>query len=161
VIHCCSCTHTPLLSRLQPKKWTSFWHDNGANEVLSIDMVVENHDLHRILSALTKPPRLAPKRDWCMQCKRIIGTHTRALHCGHCGRLVCNACSNSCLPPEYFPQNFETREPSWVCIICEHVLATRKEENSCETLPTQGTSSYSDGHMSSVFDDEGSERYAC
>lgn len=145
----------------KPKRWNSFWYDNGSNEVLSIDMVVEDHDLHRILSTLSRPPRLAPARNWCMQCKRVLGSHTRALHCGHCSRLICNACTNSCLPADYFPKSFDVCEASWVCLICEHVLANRKEDHSYGTMPTQPASSFSDGQPSSLFGDENSERYAC
>ena len=140
---------------MKPARWTSFWYDHGSNCVLPIDMVVEDHDLHRILSALPKAPRGALARDWCMQCKQSLGSTARAVHCSHCSRLVCHSCTSSCLPPEYFPKTFEIRDATHVCVVCEQILTTRKDDNSFGTVLTQPVSSYSDG--ASVHDHASSE----
>jgi ankyrin repeat protein len=140
----------------KPKRWTSFWNDMGSSEVLSIDMVQDESDLRSILAAITKPPSLALPRTWCMQCKSTLGGHARGRHCRHCCRLICRNCSTSCLPATYFPKNFEVKEPSWVCGVCESILTSRKEDASNGT-PT--TSSYEDPPLSLSY--EGDERYSC
>ena len=111
-----------------------------------MDMVLDEHALHRILSAITKPTKWAPFRPWCMQCNALLGAIARAIHCRHCGRHVCGACVRCRLSPEYFPKAFEMYEPSWVCLVCEKILVARKEENSSSTHP-----------ISSLGDDD--ERY--
>eukprot|EP00934_Nitzschia_sp_Nitz4_P005268 Nitzschia sp. Nitz4//scaffold121_size67750//19128//26880//NITZ4_006065-RA/size67750-augustus-gene-0.121-mRNA-1//1//CDS//3329534342//5258//frame0 len=50
----------------KPKRWTAFWDSMGTSEVLALDMVTDDNALHRILAAITKPPKLAPPRSWCM-----------------------------------------------------------------------------------------------
>jgi hypothetical protein len=111
----------------KPKRWLSFWDDMGCSEVLAVDMVVGVDDLYRILSAITKPPMWAPTRSWCMQCKMTLGARSRAMHCRHCSRLICGTCASSCLPADNFPKSFAVTQASWVCIICEQVLTSRKE----------------------------------
>lgn len=99
----------------------------NANNVLALDMVESTDDLSKLLSSITKPQKWAPSRSWCMHCRGVIGTFQRALHCGHCGRFVCGSCSSCRLTPDYFPSNFDIDEPTWVCIPCEKILITRKE----------------------------------
>jgi len=120
----------------KPKRWVSFWDDIGRSEVLALDMVADEHALHRILAAINKPQKWAPKRSCCMHCHTVLGSFARALHCRHCGRLVCGACSPRSLAAEFFPKSFEIYESSWVCVVCEKILVGRKEDNSSATQPT-------------------------
>jgi hypothetical protein len=53
------------------------------------------------------------------------------------------------LPAEDFPKSFEVTEASWVCTICEKILAARKEDMS----GTQPTKSYGD--------DDDDDRFSC
>ena len=124
----------------KPKRWISFWDDMGTSEILALDMVKDEHSLHRILAAINKPQKWAPARTWCMHCNAMLGSFARALHCRHCGRLVCGACSPRSLPAEFFPKSFEIYESSWVCVVCEKILVGRKEDNSSTTQPTTASS---------------------
>ncbi len=139
---CFSLSSQVVFVTMKPKRWNCFWKDTGEQEVLALDMLQEDHSLHRILSAINRPLKWAPTRSWCMHCKGVLGTHTRALHCRHCSRLVCGDCSTCCLPSEYFPKSFGVNEPSWVCSSCENILRGRKEDLSNETQPA--SSSYGD-----------------
>jgi hypothetical protein len=107
----------------------------GTSDVLALDMVQDDHSLHRILAAITGPPKCAPARTWCMHCRSPLGSFARALHCRHCGRHICSACSRCTLTPDLFPKSFEIYEASWVCIVCEKILVARKEDNSSSTNP--------------------------
>lgn len=129
-------------SCLQPKRWGSFWEDMGSTDVLALDMVEDEHDLYRLLAAISKPSKWAPTRTWCMHCKSVLGSYARAMHCRHCSRLVCGSCASSCLPSDYFPKSFGVKEPSWVCSVCEKILMARQEDTSNGTPPT--TSSFGD-----------------
>jgi len=121
----------------KPNKWPAFWNDMGdSSEVLALDMVEDERNLNRILSAITKPSKWAPARSWCMQCKSRLGSFARALHCRHCSRLICSGCASSCLPTDYFPKAFDVKEPSWVCGLCEKILLTRKDDGSNGTPVT-------------------------
>lgn len=133
----------PMLFQSQPKRWVSFWDDMGSSEVLPLDMVQDENTLYRILAAITHPPKWAPTRTWCMSCRTPLGSFARAIHCRHCGRHVCGACTRCTLAPEFFPKTFDIYEASWVCVVCEKILVARKEDNSTETQP-----------MSSVGDEE-------
>lgn len=126
----------------QPVKWPTFWHDMGSSEVLALDMIGNENDLYRLVSAITKPSTWAPPREWCMGCKSSLGSFARAIHCHHCRRLLCRSCASTCLPSHYFPKEFGVREPSWVCRVCEKFLVARKEESSNATPPT--ATSYGD-----------------
>jgi hypothetical protein len=134
----------------QPKRWNTFWEDMGSSEVLALDMVQDDKEMKMILAVVNLPQIPAPARSWCMQCKsRLGGSHTRALHCGGCGRLVCGECAPSCLPAHEFPKSFEYNTPMFVCTVCEKILASRKEDTSSGTQPT-----------SSYGDDE-DDRFSC
>jgi hypothetical protein len=123
------------LNGAQPQRWTAFWDDMGSAEVIALDMVTDDHSLHRILAAITRPPKLAPTRTWCMHCKSSLGSIARSLHCRHCGSHICSACSRCTLTPDYFLKSFDIYEPSSVCLVCEKILVARKEENSSSTQP--------------------------
>lgn len=114
----------------------------ASSEVLALDMVENENDLLRLVSAITKPSGWAPPRAWCMGCKSSLSSFARAVHCHFCRRLLCRACAITCLPSHYFPKAFGVREPSWVCRVCEKVLVARKEETSNGTPPT--ATSYGD-----------------
>lgn len=93
-------------------------------------MVADEHSTHRILAAISTPVKWAPThlRPWCMSCKTLLGTFAKSIHCRHCGRHICGACARRKLAPDFFPKAFEIYEASWVCLVCESILATRKEE---------------------------------
>lgn len=120
----------------QPKRWPAFWKKTETSGVLALDMVEDENDLRRILSAITSPHQLAPTRSCCMQCKTVLNTFSRAIHCRNCSRLTCKECSSHCLPAEYFPKNFKVSEPSFACSVCEKILTGRKENMSSSTQPT-------------------------
>ena len=107
----------------------------GETQVLALDMVMDDRSIHRIMAAITKQPRPAPTRPWCMACKAAIGSDARAIHCGHCGRYTCRSCCHSTLTPNYFPKLFMLHGPTAVCLVCEKILVARKEENSSSTQP--------------------------
>lgn len=119
----------------KPQQWSTFWDDMGSPDVLALDMVVDNHSLRRILAAITKPPMPAPARPRCMHCKGSFAALARPLHCQHCGRLLCRTCCKCSLGPEYFPKSFPVIDRSCVCIVCEKILITRKEDTSSSTHP--------------------------
>lgn len=108
----------------------------GTSEVLALDMVDDEHTLHRILAAINRPQKWAPSRPWCMQCRAMLGSFAQALHCRHCGRLICGACAPRVLAPQFFPKSFEIYESSWVCVVCDRILVGRKEESSSMTQPS-------------------------
>jgi ankyrin repeat protein len=116
------------------------WEWDGGTELLAIDMVSDNHDLHRILAAISKPQKWAPNRPWCMHCKEMLGSFARAMHCRHCGRFVCGGCLVRALPPTYFPKSFEIYEQAWVCVVCEEILVSRRQgggdDDASVTQPT-------------------------
>jgi ankyrin repeat protein len=134
----------------KPKRWPSFWKDMGSSRVVALDMVDDSIDTFRILSAIVMPHKLAPARSWCMNCKIILGRSSRCLHCRHCSRLICDACTHSCLSSEYFPKSFKVTSPSWVCVVCERILTSQKEVLSNVTHP-----------ISSYGDDDEDDRYSC
>lgn len=143
----------------KPRKWPTFWNDMGSQEVLALDMVEDDDDLHRILSAINRPlVKFAPSRPWCMQCKSNLDTYSRALHCRHCGRLVCSSCSSNCLPAGYFPKCFEITEPVWVCTVCENILTSRTGDPMMNTPPT---SSYDDEILALPQERESDELFSC
>jgi len=121
-------TETNSFALPQPSRWPVHWKDMGTNEVLALDMVEDEHELRHLLSALARPQQCAPTRPWCMHCKSTLGTHSRAVHCKHCSRLVCGKCATSCLPPKYFPKVFDVLGPCWVCSVCEIVLLSRLDD---------------------------------
>ena len=129
----------------KPKRWVATWDDMGSSEVLPLDMVEDENTLYRILAAINHPPKWAPARTWCMNCKTSLGS-PRGINCRHCGRHVCGACCRTTLAPEFFPKNFEIYEASWACVVCERILVGRKEDNSSGTQPISSGAS-------SVFDE--------
>lgn len=136
-----------LTHRFQPKRWPSFWKDMGSSRVVALDMVEDTKDLYRLLSAITVPNTLAPNRSWCMHCKKGL-SRKRGFHCRRCSRLTCDACSNACLSPEYYPEHFKVTEASWTCTVCERILTGQKEVSSAATHP-----------LSSYGDDD--DRFSC
>ena len=118
----------------------------GTSAVLALDMISDENALHRVLAAISKPQKWAPNRSWCMQCKTTLGSFARSLHCCHCGRLVCGACSQRSLSAEYFPKSFEIFESSWVCIVCEKILVSRQKDD----VSTQPATSIVDGDGGSM-----------
>lgn len=113
----------------------TFWEDTGTAEILALDMVEDEHDLHRLLAAISKPQKWAPSRSRCMQCKATLGTFARAIHCRHCGRMVCGACSHRSLAAHFFPKSFELNDSAWVCLVCEKILVSRREDEFSDTQP--------------------------
>jgi hypothetical protein len=99
----------------------------GNSEVLALDMVSDENELHRILAAIQKPQKLAPPRPWCMHCKCKLGSFAKSLHCKFCGRLVCDSCAPRQMGPDFFPKVFEIDEPACLCRVCEKILVSRNE----------------------------------
>ena len=107
---------------------------NVSSELLALDMVVDEHSIHRILASISHPMQWAPThlRPWCMNCNMLVDpnatTATTLIHCRHCGRHVCGSCAPTKLTSDFFPESFEIHDPSWVCLVCERILVTRQEE---------------------------------
>jgi len=122
----------------KPKRWAAFWNDMHDDEVLPLDMVVDEHSLHRILASISSRQSPVPSRGRCMQCKSRFGTFSsRAQNCQHCGRHVCASCCYHRLGAEYFPKFCEVTQAAWVCTVCERILRSRKDDEFLdETLPT-------------------------
>ncbi|KAH9641473.1 hypothetical protein HF086_006089 [Spodoptera exigua] len=73
--------------------------------------------LHRLLDVL---PAEAPwaESDLCQECGTKFTLTMRKHHCRHCGRMLCNKCSNQDVPILKFGMN----KPQRVCEICFNVL---------------------------------------
>ncbi|XP_060806538.1 rabankyrin-5 isoform X1 [Amyelois transitella] len=73
--------------------------------------------LHRLLDAL---PAEAPwaESELCQECGTKFTLTMRKHHCRHCGRMLCNKCSNQDVPILKFGLN----KPQRVCEICFNVL---------------------------------------
>jgi hypothetical protein len=148
--------------------------------VLALDMIVQESDLYRIISAITMPSTMvAPIRTYCMNCKGMTGTTTTTttrhhpslpkltmIHCRHCSRSVCTNCCKVRLPVDYFGKNFRidplrngmTAPPLplllWpCCVICEKILTSRREMMSQSTQPTTTTSYGSNGGITEFLFD--------
>jgi ankyrin repeat protein len=129
----------------KPKNWVAFWNDMGEDGVLPLDMVTDDHSLHRVLASISTLQIQMPSRGRCMQCKASLGTFSRVQHCHHCGRHLCLPCCNKLLGVDYFPKFCAVLQASSVCTACEQILLSRKdEETTDETQPTT-PSSYGEG----------------
>ncbi|XP_043244281.1 rabankyrin-5-like [Amphibalanus amphitrite] len=73
--------------------------------------------LFRLLDALSQEPGWNDG-DHCMECGTKFGIATRKHHCRHCGRLLCNKCSDKQLPIVKYNIN----KPIRVCDTCYDVL---------------------------------------
>ncbi|XP_037090495.1 rabankyrin-5-like [Pollicipes pollicipes] len=73
--------------------------------------------LFRLLDALSQEPGWCDG-DYCMECSTKFGIATRKHHCRHCGRLLCNRCSDRQLPIVKYNIN----KPIRVCDTCSDVL---------------------------------------
>lgn len=143
--------NTITVSILQPKSWIPEGDPFGSASVYALDMVSEETSIHRLLAAITGPPKWATNRPWCMQCKSPQRFSNGLLHCQHCGRHICTNCTRRILPPDFFPKSFDVYEDSSVCLICEDILVARKEDFSNSTSATHPASSIAvddDGHLS-------------
>jgi len=126
----------------RPTSWIPDADPIGSSSVLALDMVSEETSIHRLLAAINGPPKWAPNRPWCMQCKSREMPSDRPLHCQHCGRHICSNCTKRALSPDFFPKSFNIYEASWVCFVCEDILVSRKEEFSNSTGVTNPASSF-------------------
>jgi myosin V len=125
----------------KPKNWVAFWNDMCEDDVLPLDMVTDDHSLHRVLASISTLQIQMPSRGRCMQCKTSLGTFSRAQHCHHCGRHLCLTCCHKRLGTDYFPKFCAVLQASLVCSVCERILLSRKEEETMdETQPTTPTS---------------------
>ena len=112
---------------------------------------------------------------------------TNMIHCRHCCRSVCTNCCKVRFPLDYFGKNFridtsvsssslssngmfqkQQQEPSsWpCCVICEKILASRREIMSHGTQPTTTTSygsinGINDFLLESYDDQDATDRYSC
>ena len=73
--------------------------------------------LSRILDYLSVEPKWG-EGDLCQECKQKFGITTRKHHCRHCGRLLCNKCSDKEMPII----KYGISKPARVCDICSDVL---------------------------------------
>jgi hypothetical protein len=133
--------HSHRFSIVQPVSWIPQGEEIGQTDILALDMVSEETSMYRLLAAISRQPQLAPSRPWCMQCKSPLRSSERVCHCRHCGRHVCGGCTSRTLTPDFFPKYFIISEASWVCIVCENILVSRKENLSNSTSITNPASS--------------------
>nr|XP_045601096.1 rabankyrin-5-like [Procambarus clarkii] len=73
--------------------------------------------LFRLLDVLSVEPPWS-EGELCMECGAKFGIATRKHHCRHCGRLLCNRCSDKDVPILKFSLN----KPVRVCVTCFDVL---------------------------------------
>ncbi|CAK9807017.1 Ankfy1 [Anthophora quadrimaculata] len=73
--------------------------------------------LYRLLDSLTKEAPWADK-DLCLECGTKFSLTMRKHHCRHCGRILCNKCSDQDVPIVKFGLN----KPVRVCAVCFDVL---------------------------------------
>ncbi|XP_069953382.1 rabankyrin-5, partial [Cherax quadricarinatus] len=73
--------------------------------------------LFRLLDVLSVEPPWS-EGELCMECGAKFGIATRKHHCRHCGRLLCNRCSDKDVPILKFSLN----KPVRVCQTCFDVL---------------------------------------
>ncbi|KAK9304700.1 hypothetical protein QLX08_004104 [Tetragonisca angustula] len=73
--------------------------------------------LYRLLDSLTQEAPWADK-DLCLECGTKFSLTMRKHHCRHCGRILCNKCSDQDVPIVKFGQN----KPVRVCAVCFDVL---------------------------------------
>lgn len=73
--------------------------------------------LFRLLDVLSVEPPWS-EGELCMECGAKFGLATRKHHCRHCGRLLCNRCSDKDVPIIKFSLN----KPVRVCQTCFDVL---------------------------------------
>lgn len=73
--------------------------------------------LFRLLDVLSVEPPWS-EGELCMECGAKFGLATRKHHCRHCGRLLCNRCSDKDVPILKFSLN----KPVRVCQTCFDVL---------------------------------------
>ena len=139
------CSEYKLLTYVlfvQPKSWIPAGDLIGEMSVSALDMLSGETSIHRLLTAINQPSKLAPIRPWCMQCKTPNGVQDKLFHCHHCGRHVCGHCARRGLEREFFPKSFSISDVALVCIVCEDILVSRKEEDSNSTGITNPTSSF-------------------
>jgi len=125
----------------RPKSWIPAGDLIGSTSVLALDMLSDDTSIQRLLSAINQPSKWAPIRPWCMQCKSPNGASGKLFHCHHCGRHVCAHCASG-LTPDFFPKSFNIIDVALVCIVCEDILVSRKEDFSNSTGITNPTSSF-------------------
>lgn len=73
--------------------------------------------LYRLLDSLTQEAPWADK-DLCLECGTKFSLTMRKHHCRHCGRILCNKCSDQDVPIVKFGLN----KPVRVCAVCFDVL---------------------------------------
>ncbi|XP_017884422.1 rabankyrin-5 [Ceratina calcarata] len=73
--------------------------------------------LYRLLDSLTQEAPWADK-DLCLECGTKFSLTMRKHHCRHCGRILCNKCSDQDVPILKFGLN----KPVRVCAVCFDVL---------------------------------------
>lgn len=73
--------------------------------------------LCRLLDSLSQEPKWG-EGDVCEECTAKFGITTRRHHCRHCGRLLCNKCSDKHMPI----LKYNLTKPVRVCDICSDVL---------------------------------------
>lgn len=128
----------------RPISWIPHGDKIGRTDVLALDMVSEETSLYRLLAAINRQPLLAPHRPWCMQCESPLHNPKQIFHCQHCGRHICKICTNRSLLPDFFPKFFDVNDSSMVCIVCNNILVSRREELSSITITTDSASSLAD-----------------
>lgn len=121
------------LSWTKPARWASHWNEIGSSQqVLCMDMISDQDIMHQLFSSISSEQTLGPSRPYCMQCKKKIGAFGRK-NCRHCGCLLCLKCAPNKLDTIFFPPYCEkviqSGEPMRVCLICEDILISRKEDS--------------------------------
>ena len=137
----------------RPESWIPPGDPIGSPSVVALDMLSDETSIHRLLAAISGPPKWAPIRPWCMQSKTPSGPSDKLFHCHHCGRHVSAHYTRGGLGPEFFPKSFNITDVALVCTVCEDILVSRKEDLSNSTGVTNPASSFAASSLI-IEDDE-------
>ena len=109
----------------KPPSWKMFWADAGLPDVLCTDMITNQGDLRRVLSAISIKQTTPPARPTCMRCLNAFGPFGKKYCCGHCSSLVCRRCSSANLDASELPAFCRNTDTKMTCNLCEDIILSR------------------------------------
>jgi len=109
----------------KPPSWKVFWAETGLPDLSCTDMITNQGDLRRILSAISTKQILPPVRPACMRCLNSFGAFGKKYYCGHCSSLVCRSCSTANLDASELPAFCRNTDSMMTCNLCEDIILSR------------------------------------
>ena len=109
----------------KPASWKVFWAETGLPDVFCTDMITNQGDLRRILSAISTKQLSPSVRPTCMRCMNSFGSFGKKYYCGHCSSLVCRSCSSANLDASELPAFCRNTDSMMTCNLCEDILLSR------------------------------------